>query len=46
VPSERYGFSNGAHGFFGPPELDAAALALEGSNKTVSIELTLPAEAQ
>jgi uncharacterized protein (DUF2141 family) len=46
VPSERYGFSNGAHGFFGPPELDAAALALEGSNKTLRIELALRAQAR
>jgi uncharacterized protein (DUF2141 family) len=46
VPSEPYGFSNDAHGFLGPPEFAAAALTLDGSNKTVTIELTLPAEAQ
>jgi uncharacterized protein (DUF2141 family) len=46
VPSEPYGFSNDAHGFLGPPEFAAAALTLDGSDKAVTIVLTLPAEAQ
>jgi uncharacterized protein (DUF2141 family) len=46
VPSEPYGFSNDAHGFLGPPEFAAAALRLDGSDKAVTIVLTLPAEAQ
>jgi uncharacterized protein (DUF2141 family) len=40
IPTESYGFSNGAHGFLSPPKFKDAAFTLDGSNKTITIALT------
>jgi len=38
-PTERYGFSNGARGTFGPPGFDAAKFALGAPELTLDIAL-------
>jgi len=38
-PTERYGFSNGARGFMGPPSFDAAKFSLDRADLRVEIEL-------
>jgi uncharacterized protein (DUF2141 family) len=38
IPTERYGFSRDAHGSFGPPDFDAAAIDV---SKDTSIVITL-----
>jgi uncharacterized protein (DUF2141 family) len=40
MPTEGYGFSNGAHGTLGPPSFDAAAVHV-GPNEPTRIEITL-----
>jgi uncharacterized protein (DUF2141 family) len=40
VPTEPYGFSNGARGMLGPPKFDDAAITLDGGDKAVVIALT------
>jgi len=39
MPTERYGFSNDATGFMGPPRFDAAAVRLGDAHKAISITL-------
>lgn len=39
IPTESYGFSNGAHGFLGPPKFKDAAFTVDGSDKTITIVL-------
>jgi uncharacterized protein (DUF2141 family) len=39
VPTEPYGFSNHARGFLGPPTFADVAMALDGSNKAITIAL-------
>lgn len=39
VPSEPYGFSNGARGRLGPPSFDAAAVTLGGGSRELIINL-------
>jgi uncharacterized protein (DUF2141 family) len=39
VPTEPYGFSNGARGKLGPPKFDDAAITLDGSDTAVVITL-------
>jgi uncharacterized protein (DUF2141 family) len=39
MPTEGYGFSNDAHGNFGPPGFADAKIALDGSNRTITIHL-------
>jgi uncharacterized protein (DUF2141 family) len=39
VPTEPYGFSNGARGILGPPRFDDSAISLDGSDKAVDITL-------
>jgi len=39
VPTEPYGFSNGARGVLGSPKFDDATITLDGSDKTVVITL-------
>jgi len=39
MPTERYGFSNDATGFMGPPGFSAAAVRLDGSDRKISITL-------
>ena len=39
LPTEGYGFSNDARGTGGPPSFAAAAVAFDGTNKTVNISL-------
>lgn len=38
-PKERYGFSNGARGFMGPPRFDEARFSLDRAELRVEIEL-------
>jgi uncharacterized protein (DUF2141 family) len=38
-PTERYGFSNGARGFMGPPSFDDAKFPLDRAELRVEIEL-------
>lgn len=42
VPTEPYGFSNDARGFFGAPSFDAAAVAVDGTDRSVTIVLVNP----
>lgn len=37
MPSERYGFSNGARGMFGPPSFDDASFPVEGGTVRVPL---------
>jgi uncharacterized protein (DUF2141 family) len=39
VPSEPYGFSNDARGFLGPPSFAAAAMTLDGGDRTAVVTL-------
>lgn len=39
VPTEGYGFSNGASGLFGPPDFAAASVALEDKDLTLTLKL-------
>jgi uncharacterized protein (DUF2141 family) len=39
IPRERYGFSNNAHGRFGPPSYDATVFVLEATALTLDIRL-------
>jgi uncharacterized protein (DUF2141 family) len=39
IPTEPYGFSNGARGKFGPPRWEDAQFALEASDKRIDIHL-------
>jgi uncharacterized protein (DUF2141 family) len=41
-PTEPYGFSNNARGFFGAPTFDAAAVAVDDADQTVTIVLVNP----
>ena len=38
-PTERYGFSNGARGFMGPPSFENAKFSLDRADLRVEIEL-------
>ena len=40
VPTEGYGFSNGARGFMGPPSFDAAAVKIDAG--AVQLSITVP----
>jgi uncharacterized protein (DUF2141 family) len=40
VPTEGYGFSNNATGFFSAPSFDAAAVTIGSADKSISISLT------
>ena len=40
IPQERYGFSNDAEVFFGPPSFEEAALYLK-ENESLAIEISL-----
>jgi uncharacterized protein (DUF2141 family) len=42
VPMEGYGFSNDAQGFLGAPSFDAAAVTLEGRDRSIAISLIYP----
>jgi uncharacterized protein (DUF2141 family) len=42
LPSEPYGFSNNARGFLGAPSFDAAAVAVDDADQTVTIVLVNP----
>ena len=37
IPTEGYGFSNGARGFMGPPSFDAAALTIGSGEERISV---------
>lgn len=39
VPTESYGFSNGAAGFLGPPDFEAAAFAVAEPKREIAIDL-------
>lgn len=39
IPKERYGFSNGARGKFGPPPFSAAEFSYEGGAKAIGLVL-------
>lgn len=39
IPTEPYGFSRNAMGNMGPPSFAAAAIALDGQNQAITIEL-------
>lgn len=39
MPTERYGFSNDAIGFMGPPRFDAASVRLDGADRNIAINL-------
>jgi uncharacterized protein (DUF2141 family) len=39
VPTEPYGFSNDAEGLLGPPGFEAAALTLNGRDRSIKIDL-------
>jgi len=41
VPVERYGFSNDAMGFMGPPRFDAAAVRLGKDDRQIAITIKL-----
>ncbi len=41
IPTEGWGFSNGARGTLGPPSFDAAAVAVGGTAEPTRIEVTL-----
>jgi uncharacterized protein (DUF2141 family) len=40
MPTEGYGFSNNATGFFSAPSFDAAAVTVGSADKSISISLT------
>jgi uncharacterized protein (DUF2141 family) len=42
VPTEGYGFSNDAQGFLGAPSFAAAAVALDGEDRSIAIPLIYP----
>jgi len=42
VPTEGYGFSNNAQGFLSAPSFDAAAVTLDGTDKSIAISLIYP----
>jgi uncharacterized protein (DUF2141 family) len=42
VPTEGYGFSNNAQGFLGAPPFAAAAVALDGRNRSIVVSLIYP----
>lgn len=42
IPTEGYGFSNNASGFFGAPSFDAAAVTMGDEDKSISISLIYP----
>ena len=37
IPTEGYGFSNGARGFMGPPSFDDAALTIGSGEERISV---------
>lgn len=39
MPTERYGFSNDARGFMGPPDFDAAAIRVVGPARSTEVTL-------
>ena len=39
IPTERYGFSNGAHGLLGPPSFRAARFVVSAADTTVTVRL-------
>lgn len=40
IPTEGYGFSNGARGAMGPPSFAAAAVAVDGGRRPLPVTLT------
>ena len=40
IPTEKYGFSNNAKVFFGPPKFDDASIFV-GENETIEIDIEL-----
>jgi uncharacterized protein (DUF2141 family) len=42
VPTEAYGFSNGARGFLGPPSFRDASVAFDGTEMDLAISLVQP----
>jgi uncharacterized protein (DUF2141 family) len=44
VPTEAYGFSNGARGFLGPPSFKDASIAFDGAEVDLAITLVQPEE--
>jgi uncharacterized protein (DUF2141 family) len=42
VPTEAYGFSNGARGFLGPPSFKDASVAFDGTEMELAITLVPP----
>ena len=42
MPTEGYGFSNGARGFMGPPSFEAAAVSVGEGEHSVSVAIAYP----
>ena len=41
IPTEGFGFSNGAIGFMGPPSFDEAAVTIGAEDDRVSVAVTI-----